>query len=229
MMMTTCEEISWKNARAILRDIGMPHLDWAHGTAVDVVRWCLNTRGRPNYHQQAFLEAESQSLLAYLEELATSGDSAGWRTLQERIRLRAEILRESDMQPCRRPWLAAIWHCLPELAAIGQTILDAPKEPKSVAAFEVSRVSPEANANSDNGGDDKGSAGKSGSAGATTRPKPSSRLALPVVSVVLTEAEKKALGLDKRNSDADARNDATPGGPDGTNGPTGPKMPGGPK
>lgn len=131
------------------------------------------------------------------------------------------------MQPCRRPWLAAIWHCLPELAAIGQTILDAPKEPESFAAFEVSRVSPEANANSENGGDDKGSAGKSGSAGATARLKPSSRLALPVVSVVLTEAEKKALGLDKRGSDADTKKDATPDGPDGTSGPTGPK--GGPK
>lgn len=221
------DEISWANSRAILRDIAMPHLDWAHGTAVDTVRWCLNTRGRPSNQRQAFLEAESLPLLAYLEKLATSGDSSGWRTLQERIQFQAEILREIDAPPCRRPWLAAIWHCLPELAAIGQTILDTPKEPKSVAAFEVPSMSPEADANSDDGGDDKGSAGKSGSAGTTAKPKPSSRLSLPVVSVVLTEAEKKALGLDKRGSDADTENEATPDGPESTGGQKGPKMRGG--
>ena len=226
--MTTGEEISWKNARAILRDIGMPQLDWAHGAAVNIVRQCLNTRHRPTYHQQTFLEAECPALLAYLEKLATSGDSASWRTLAARIWFRFEILRETDMQPCARPWLAAIWHCLPELVGIGQTILDGADDPRSVADFEVAPVPTDTDGNSANGGDDKGSAGKAGSAGTAAKPRPS-RLALTVVAVVLTEAEMKALDLGDDASEADAKNAATPDGPDGTNGPTGPKMPRGPK
>ncbi|MBD9640893.1 hypothetical protein IB277_31835 [Ensifer sp. ENS07] len=233
-MTTTGEEIFWQNATGILRDIGMLHLDPAHGAAVDVVRWCLLVRGRPTHNRQSFLETESQQLLAYLEQLATSGDAAGWRTLEERIRLRAELLRETDMQPCAKPWLAALWHTLPELAAIGQTILDGADEPRSVADFEVAPASADADANSGggdggNGGGDKGSAGKAGSAGTTAKPMPPRRLDLSVVLVVLTEAEKKTLGLDKRSSDADAKKDAAPEGPEGTNGPTGPQMPGGPK
>lgn len=228
-MMTTGEEIFWHNAHCVLRDIGMLHLDPAHGAAVDIVRWCLLVRGHPTHHRQAFLEEECLPLLVYLEKLASNGGAADWRTLEERIRLRAEILRETDIQQCAKPWLQAIWHTLPELAAIGQTILDQAGEPKSVAAFEVAPVSTDADANSGNGGDDKGGAGTSGSAGTAAKPKPSKRLALPVVPVVLTEAEKKALGLDKRSSDADAKNDVTAGGPDGTDGPTGPNLPGGPK
>ncbi|WP_332302074.1 hypothetical protein [Rhizobium sp. GR12] len=223
------EEIFRQNARAVLRDIGMSHLDPAHGAAVDVVRWCLLVRGRPTHHRQAFLEEECPALLAYLEKLASSGDAAGWRMLEERIRYRAELLRDGDMQPCPRPWLAAIWHTLPEIAGIGQTILDGADELKSVADFEVVPASTDTDARAGDGGDDNGSAGKSGSAGATARPKPSPRLSLPVVSVVLTEAEKKTLGLDKRGSDADTKNEATPDDPDGTSGPTGPKMPGGSK
>lgn len=228
-MTTTGEEISWKNARAILRDIGMPHLDWAHGAAVNVVRQCLNTRGRPTYHQQAFLEGECPALLTYLEKLATSGEATGWRILRDRVQLRAELLRETGMQPYAKPWLAAIWHTLPELAAIGQTILDVADETRTVADFETEPASIDADANSGNGGDDKGRAGKTGSAGTAAKPKPSPRLALPVVSVVLTEPEKRALGLDKRSPDADAKNDVMPDGPDGTSGPTGPKIPGGRK
>lgn len=223
------DEIAWTNARAILRDIGMPNLDWAHGRAVDIVRWCLNTKGRPSNQRQAFLEAESLPLLTYLETLATSGDSSGWRTLQERIMLQAEALREMDALQCRRPWLAAIWHCLPELAAIGRTILDTPKEPTSVAALEVSSAPAHGDADSDNGGDDKGSTGNSGAAGTIAKPMPLSKLALPVVSVVLTDAEKKALCLGKPASDTDARNEVTSEGPDGTNRTSRPKMPGGSK
>ncbi len=212
------EEIFWQNARAILRDIGMSDLDPAHGAAVDVVRWCLLVRGRPTHYRQTLLEMESPPLLAYLETLATSGDAAGWRTLEQRIRHHAELLHETDMQPCARPWLAAIWHCLPELAGIGQTILDGADELKSAADFEVAPTDTDAKAG--DGSDDKGSAGKAGSA---AKPIPSPRLALPVVTVVLTQAETKALDL---GDDADAKN-ATPDGPDGTSGPTGPK--GGPK
>ncbi|CAM3540389.1 hypothetical protein G6L26_008595 [Agrobacterium radiobacter] len=226
-MMTTGEEISWTNARAILHDIGMAHLDWAHGVAVNIVRQCQNTRHRPTYHQQTFLEAESPALLAYLEKLASSGDSVGWRTLRDRVQVHADTLRDSDMQPCRRPWLAAIWHALPELAAIGQSILDKPSKPKSVADFEVMPGSADTDSASGSGGDKKGSAGKTGSAG--TVAKPSSRLKLPIVAVILTEAEKKALGLDKPASDADARDEVTPDGPDGTNHTSGQTMSGGPK
>jgi len=226
-MTTTGEEISWKNARAILRNIGMPHLDWAHGAAVNIVRQCLNTRHRPTYHQQTFLEAESHALLAYLERLAMSGDATGWRTLRDRIQNYAELLRETNMQPCARPWLAAIWHCLPELAGIGQTILDGLHEPKSVSHFEVPAPT-DSNAKAGDGGDDKG---KAGSVGTAAKPNPSPRLTLPVVSIVLTEAEKKALGLDKRGSDAEADKDVTPDSkrerPDGSDGPGGMKR--GPK
>ncbi|ANM16912.1 hypothetical protein AMK06_CH02012 [Rhizobium sp. N541] len=227
--MTTGEEIFWGNARSVLRDIDMQHLDLAHGAAVEIVRWCLVVHGRPTHHRQTFLEQESPTLLAYLEKLASSGDAAGWRALRDRVQLHAELLRETGMQPCAKPWLAAIWHTLPELAAIGQGILDDREEPRSVADFEAAPVSPDADASSGGGGDDKGSADKSGAAGTTAKPKPSPRLALPVVSVVLTEADKKALDLDKRSSDADAKNDATPERPDGADVPTGPKIPGGPK
>ncbi|MCZ7441754.1 hypothetical protein G6M17_02620 [Agrobacterium tumefaciens] len=205
----------------------MQHLDPVHGAAANVVRQCLNTRHRPTYHQQTFLEAESPALLAYLEKLASSGDSAGWRTLRDRIQVHAELLGETDIQPCRRPWLAAIWHALPELAAIGQSILDKPSPPQSVADFEVTIGPADAGSASGNGGDEKGSAGKTGSAGTVAKLKPSARLKLPIVTVILTEAEKKALDLGDDASDADAKNDITPVNPDGTNGPTGPKMPGG--
>lgn len=220
------EEICWKNARAILRDIGMPHLDWAHGAAVNIVRQCMNTRHRPTYHQQTLLETESPALLAYLERLSTSGDATGWRTLRDRVHSHAEFLRETGIQPCARPWLAAIWHALPELAAIGQGILDGADEPKSVADFEVAPAPTDTDAKAGDGGDDKGSTGKTGSAGTAAKPRPS-RLALPVVAVVLTVAEMKALDLGDDASDADAKNYVKPVDPDGTNGPTGPKMPGG--
>ncbi|KQY62581.1 hypothetical protein ASD52_36440 [Ensifer sp. Root142] len=105
---------------------------------------------------------------------------------------------------------------------IGQTLLDEKDEPRSVAAFEIAPVSTDADTNSGNGGDDKGSAGKTGSAGTAAKPRPSPRLALPVVPVVLTEAEKTALGLDKRDSNAAAKNDVTPHGLDGADGPKGP-------
>lgn len=219
------EEIFWQNASAVTRDIGMSHLDPAHGAAVDIVRWCMLVRGRPTHHRQTFLETESPPLLAYLETLATSGDATGWRTLEQRIRHYAELLHETetDMQPCARPWLAAIWHCLPELVGIGQTILDGADELKSVADFEVAPAPTDTDAKAGDDGGDKGSAGNAGSAGTTAKPKPSPRLALPVAAVVLTEAEMKALDL---GDDANAENDVTPDGPDGT---PSPKIPGGPK
>ncbi len=219
------EEIFWQNARAVLRDTGMAHLDPACGAAVDVVRWCMLVRGRPTHHRQVFLEKECPALLAYLEKLASSGDATGWRTLEERIRFRLEILRETDMQPCAKPWLAAIWHTLPELAAIGQTILDGADELKSVADFEVAPAPTDTDTKAGDGGDDKGNAGKAGSAGTAAKPRPS-RLALPAVAVVLTEAEMKTLDLGDDASEADEKNKVTLVGPDGTDGPT---RPGGPK
>lgn len=227
-MTTTGEEISWKNARAILRDIGMPHLDWAHGAAVNIVRQCLNTRHHPTYHQQTFLEAESPALLAYLERLATSGDATGWRTLRHRVQFHADLLRDGDMHPCTRPWLAAIWHCLPEMAGLGQVILDRQTE----KARPAPDVMPVAETTGGKSGDDAagGNSGKSGAAGTPARSRPSPRLTLPVVLVMPTEAEMKALDLGDRPTDADtAKTPAGADGADGTSGPTGPKMPGGRK
>lgn len=226
------ETIFWENARGVLRDINMPYLDPAHGAAVTIVKRCLNVRGRPTYHQQTFLESESLPLLAYLEKLATSGDSSAWRRLEARIRLHAELLRETELQPCASPWLAAIWHVLPELVAIGQTILDDQKEPENVADFEVApeatveRSSVDSGDSGGNDGDDKGSAGKSGSAGTVAKPRPPSRLVLPVVPVVLTDAERKALGLGNA-PEPGLTTDAAPEGPEGADGPGG--MKGGPK
>ena len=216
--MSPGEEIFWRNARVVLRNIDMQHLDPAHGAAVDVVRWCLLVRGRPTHHRQIFLEKESPPLLAYLEGLATSGDATGWRTLRDRIQYHAELLRDGEIQPCARPWLAAIWHILPEIAAIGQVILD-----RLAANAPASELASVATGTAGGTGGETGTAGKAGSA---SKPKSSQRLALPVVAVVLTGAEMEALDHCKEASDADSRNDTTPEGPDGTNGPTGPKMSG---
>ena len=226
-MMTTGEEIFWANAGCVLRDIGMPHLDWAHGAAVHIVQRSLNVRDRPTHHQQAFLEAEAPAVLAYLEKLSASGDSAGWRALQDRIRSNAELLTETNMQPCARPWLAAIWHTLPEIAGLGQCILDRLSEHERLAPDAAPIVS---EAITGAGGDgDKGSAGKAGSAGTSAKPRPRLRLALPVVAVKLTPAEQKALGFEDATKERTAtKNETTPDDPDGTKGLAGPK-PGGPK
>ncbi|MQB34737.1 hypothetical protein [Rhizobium rhizogenes] len=227
-MMTTGEEIFWANARGVLRDIGMPHLDWAHGAAVNIVRLSLNVRDRPTHHQQAFLEAEAPAVLAYLEKLSASGDIAGWRALQDRIRSNAELLRETNMQPCARPWLAAIWHTLPEIAGLGQCILDRLSEHERLAPDAAPIVS---EAITGAGGDgDKGSAGEASSAGTSAKPRPRLRLALPAVAVKPTPAEEKALGFDNdATKDAKTKNDTSPDGPDGTTGSAGPRPPGGPK
>ncbi|WP_152599702.1 hypothetical protein [Hoeflea sp. BAL378] len=225
MTMTTGEELFWQNAAGVLRDIGMPHLDPVHGAAVDIVRWCRVVRSRPTHHRQEFLEMESPALLAYLETLAESGDVDVWRTLEDRISLRAEALRTRNMRPCPRPWLAAIWSALPELAAIGQRILDqqaGDDDPNPGAA-------PTVVAGHDDGkGSGEGEGGdKSGSAGTTARPQPqpSSRLPLPATSVRLSAAECKAFGLDDETNDDDGDGNT----PDGTEGPDGTKGPGGPK
>lgn len=223
-MKTTGEEIFHANAVMTLRDMDIRHLDPAHGAAVDIVRWCLAVRGRPTHHRQTFLERESPALLAYLEALAASGDASGWRTLEERIRLRAELLRETGQQPCARPWLAAIWHALPEFVAIGQAILDRQARKDDPAPGVVPIVS---GTSGSTGGDDadKGGSGKAGSAGTAAKPRPAARLTLPVVSVVLTDAEKKTLDPDEANGD-DTK-DGIPDDPELTDGPKGPKGLGG--
>jgi hypothetical protein len=219
--MTTGQRIFRKNAFATLRDMGMPHLDPAHGAAVEAVRWCLTVRGRPTHHRQTFLERESPALLAYLEKLATLADSASWRTLEDRIVLHAEVLREMDTPPCRRRWLAAIWHTLPELAAFGQYLLDRQAEKK--APVPGAQPVPADSSGSDDG---KGGGDKTGSAGTKAKPQPS-RLALPAVSVVLTPAEKKAFDL---GDDTEDTKEETPEGPEGADGgPGGMKGPGGKK
>lgn len=162
-----------------------------------------------------FLERESPALLAYLEKLATSADSASWRTLEERIALHAEVLREMDTPPCRRPWLAAIWHTLPELAAFGQYLLDRQAEKK--AHVLGAQPVPADSSGSDDG---KGGGDKSGSAGTKAKPQPSSRLSFPAVPVTLTVAEKKAFDFEE-DAEAEDTKDETPEEPDGTDGGSG--------
>ncbi len=223
-MTKTGEEIFWQTARGTLRQIAMAWLDPAHGAAVDTVRWCLLVRSRPTHHRQRFLEKEAPAILAYLEKLALNGDAQGWRTLDERIRVHAEILKENDMQPCARPWLAAIWHTLPEMAAVGQTILDRLAE-KNEPTPRNGPFTSDTGTGSD-GDDGKGSSGKAGSVTAN-RPRPPSRLTLPIVTVTLTSAEEKALDLGDDPEDTTTKNGITADGPEGSEGPAGPKSPGG--
>lgn len=128
------------------------------------------------------------------------------------------------MQPCARPWLVAIWHTLPEMAALGQSILDREAE-KQDPAPDVALVASDASTGA--GGDgDKGSAGKAGSA-TSNKPRSPRRLEFPLVPVVATEAEKKALDLDEVSETTSASGDVVPDGPDTGNGRAGPKPPGG--
>lgn len=220
--MTTGQQIFVANAQRTLRNIGMPHLDPAHGAAVDAVRWCMAVRGRPTHHRLAFLETEAPALLAYLERVANSGDSASWRTMEERIRVYADVLRESEEHQCARPWLAAIWHALPELAAIGQTVLERAAEKRGVSPDIISAVTP---SDEDSGEGEKGSGGKSGASGTAAKPRPFSRLALPVIVVELTEQEKKVLDLAEDDTD-DAAPAGTPDPSKENNNGAGPKPPG---
>ncbi|MGO4480304.1 hypothetical protein [Rhizobium sp. 2TAF27] len=233
--MTPSEEIFWARARSTVRDIGMQHLDPAHGAAVNIVRWCLAGGRRPTHHRQVFLEAESLAILAYLEKLAKSGD-VGWRTLDERIRLHAVVLQ--DMMGRVDPWLhvafflypsrvplAATWHALPEIAAIGQTILDRQAKLHALALGAMPTVI-ETNGGTSGDGGEKGGSGKAGSAGTTAKPRPALRLSLPPVPIILTQAEKTTLDLDDVSTDDSEDN--TSEGPDVKDGPIGPK-PGGRK
>ena len=217
------EEIFWRNAEGVLRDIGMQHLDLAHGAAVETVRWCRLVKKRPTFHRQAFLEKESPALLAYLETLASNEEYDIWRTLDDRIRLRAEVLRGYDARTCARPWLAATWHALPELVAIGELILNQRLETAFPNQARIPMV--EADRAKGNGGDESGGGGddKTGSAGSTAKPstQPPKRLKLPVIPVLLNPTERKAIGLDdeaEENPENDA-NDNRPEGPDERNRP----------
>ena len=225
MTNTTGEQIFWENARGVLRDIGMSYLDPAHGAATDAVRWCMLVRSRPTHHRQTLLEQETPALLAYLEKLAASGEPEGWRALESRIRLHAEVLRDTKAPACKRPWLAAIWHCLPELAALGQSILD------RQAAASTPSPSPSAGGRQGGAGgdsDDKGT-GKAGAA-AVAKARPSRGFMLPVVPVMPTVTEKRVLDLGDDRATDDTMDGLIPDGvdgPGGTDGPDGPKGPGG--
>lgn len=227
--MTTGAELFWQNAAGVLRDIDMQHLDPAHGAAVDIIRWCRVVRSQPTHHRQEFLEDEAPGLLAYLEMLGASGDADAWRTLEDRIRVRAEVLRKTEMGPCARPWLAAIWRALPELSAIGQRIIDQQVE----ANDPIPDVTPTAVAGQGEGkGSDDGESGsgdRTGSAGTTAKPQPqpSTRLILPDTSVRLSAAERKVFGLDDETTNDDG--DDTPAGTDGPDGTKGPGGKGGKK
>lgn len=224
--MTTGHQIFEKNARWTLRNIGMQHLDPAHGAAVETVRWCMAVRGRPTHHRQAFLEAESPALLAYLETVAGSDTSTAWRTLEERVRFHAETLRTHAVQPCARPWLAAIWHTLPELAGLGQHILDRQAEKNGPAPDAGPVFSDTTTGTGGEGG--KGSGGKAGSV-TSNRPRPSPRLAFPIVPVTPTPAEEKALDFRDESENTNTNDGVTSDVPDTKPGIAGPKPPGGPR
>jgi hypothetical protein len=214
--MKSGEEIFWQNATDTLKQISMPDHDLLHGAAVDVVRWCLNVRGRPTHHRLKFLERESPALLAYLESLAASKNDAGWRTLKERIERNAEGLRRTEMHPCARPWLAAIQHTLPELAVLGQDILDRMAE-GVVPAADAAPVVSETGGRTGDG--ERGDAGKAGTAGTAPKPRLGRRLSLPAVAVVPTAAERKVLDLGDGDKVGETKNDAAPDSPESPEGP----------
>ncbi len=223
--MTTGTDIFWRNAHVVLRDIGMQSLDPVHGAAVDIVRWCRVVRGRPTHHRQALLEQVSPALLVYLEALANSGGPAAWRTLEERIRVHAETLRDSDVRRCSRPWLAAIWHALPELVGLGQHILDRLGEKEGSTSDAMSAGAGTATGAGSDGNTE--SAGKAGSAATANRPGLLPCLVLPIVAVTPTPAEAKALGFRVAREEATSKKDVTPEGPGTGDGSEEPKPPGG--
>lgn len=221
--MTPGERIFWSNAKSTLAKLGMPHLDPAHGAAVEIVDWCRRMRRRPTFSRQRFLEHQSVPLLAYLEALDSDGSLLVWRTLEDRIN---QIVRTADfkMLPFGRPWHVAIWLLLPELAAIGQLILD--KE--AAANAQNPDLPPILTAIRDNvgSGDGDGGGDKTGSAGAAAKPEfpKFMRLHLPVVVVVLCETERKIFDLNHEvaEDEPDPNNPVWVEGPDGPIAPQGP-------
>ncbi|GGB03750.1 hypothetical protein GCM10011491_34870 [Brucella endophytica] len=167
--------------------------------AAEIVRWCITVRGRPTGVKQRFLEEESPPLLAYLERLAV-GDGSGWHSLNARISEKTQELRERGMK-LKRPWMAAIWHVLPDLEAIGEVILD------RQAAASASDNAPTASdaVSGSGGGDDKGSAG-AGKAGTAAKPHPAPRLMPRGFPVTLSRAEKRALDLEDKAKADEAAN-----------------------
>lgn len=222
--MSTGKAVFRRNAKRVLRDISLDHLHPSYGAAIDIVRWCLVVRGRPTHHRLVFLESVCPGLLAYLERLASVGDAATWRSAQERILIHAELLRIRGHHVCSRPWIAAIFYALPEFATIGQELLDRQRPNSGFSPEAVSIVG-----SSDDGGEgEQGSTGKTGGAGQTAslRPIPVPALVFPVVSVQLTETERKLFDLEDEAA-ADTAITFGAEGPDVTGGSQIPKGPGG--
>jgi hypothetical protein len=222
--MSTGKAIFRRNAKRVLRDISLDHLDPSYGAAIDTVRWCLVVRGRPTHHRLVFLESACPGLLAYLERLASVNDTAAWRSAEERILIHAEVLRVRGHHICSRPWFAAIFYALPEFATIGQELLDRQRPNSDFSPEAMPKVG-----SSDDGGEgEQGSTGKTGGAGQTTSlgPIPVPTLVFPVVSVQLTETERKLFDLEDETA-ADTATTFGADGPDVAGGYQTPKGPGG--
>jgi len=221
--MTPGERIFWSNANSTLAKLGMPHLDPAHGAAVEIVDWCRRMRRRPSYTRQLFLEHQSSALLAYLEALNSNGSPLVWRTLEDRIN---QMVCTTDFKTYAfgRPWHVAIWLLLPELAAIGQLILDkeaAANAPNPDLAPNLAAIRDDAGSGDGDGGGDK-----TGSAGTAAKPEfpKFMHLRLPVVTVVLSDIERKMFDLpnDDEEEEPDPGDPSVIEGPDGPNGHQGP-------
>jgi hypothetical protein len=213
-----------RNTQRVLREISLDHLHPSYGAAIDTVRWCLVVRGRPTHHRLVFLESACPGLLAYLERLASVNDTAAWRSAEERILIHAEVLRIRGHHVCSRPWLAAIFYALPEFTTIGQELLDRQRPSSGYTPEAMPMVG-----SSDDGGEgDQGSTGKAGGAGQTAslRPIPVPRLVFPLVSVQLTETERKLFNLEDEAA-IDTAASFGPDGPDVAGGSQIPKGPGG--
>lgn len=218
--MTRGQRIFWSNANSTFAKMGMPRLDPVHGAAVEIVDWCRRMRRRPTFSRQRFLERQSPALLAYLEALDSNGNPLVWRTLEDRIN-QMVCATDSKTFPFGRPWYVAIWLLLPELAAIGQLILN--KEAAANAPHPDLLPILAAIRDDVGSGDGNGDGDKTGSAGTTAKPQFGKvmRLHLPVVAVVLSETERRIFDLPIDDGGEEEPDPDTPGAierPDRPNG-----------
>jgi hypothetical protein len=210
---TEGEEIFRKNVTRVRHEIGGRDVAPVKAALVEIVRSCLAVRRPPTFHRRVWLERHSPSLLAYLDEIA---DTNAWQTLTDRVRATSPDGRG------RNVWLGRIAGTLHDVGRIGQAILDRNEIAQRMATLTVLPVAP----SGESGDGGSGDAGQAGKAGTVARPVPAPPIgaAVPRLRIPMTDAERRALGLEAERRQqaeaAEAANTASGDGPDGTEPPT---------